>query len=228
MKRIFVAALAAIALCCNVSAQNLGDLLRGLAGGKDSTATTTQENAGQSNGGNILGALGSTLGNIIATDKFKAEDLVGTWNYKAPAVAFQSENILKKAGGAAAATTIENKLAPYYSKLGLTRTTITVDNDLNFTMKFGVVSLSGKVSKDDKNQLVFAFSAFGKVSLGKMTASATKVGDTLNLTFDATKMIQLLTKVSGVLHNQTLDGITKLLSSYDGIYMGFKLTKQAQ
>lgn len=226
MKRIFAAAIAAIALCANAPAQNLGDLLRGLTGGKDSTATATQENAGSTDGGGILGALGSTLGNIIATDKFKAEDLVGTWNYKAPAVAFQSENILKKAGGAAAATTIENKLAPYYSKLGLTRTTITVDQDLNFTMKFGVVTLSGTVSKDENNHLVFAFSAFGKVSLGKMTASATKVGDTLNLTFDATKLIQLLTKVAGVIHNQTLDGITKLLSSYDGIYMGFKLTKQ--
>ncbi len=226
MKRIFVAAIAAIALCCNTSAQNLGDLLRGLAGGKDSTATATTENAGQSNGGGILGALGSTLGNIIATDKFNVEDLEGTWNYKAPAVAFQSENVLKKAGGAAAATTLENKLAPYYSKLGLTKTTLTVDKDLNFTMKFGVVTLSGTVSKDENNHLVFAFNAFGKVSLGKMTASATKVGDTLNLTFDATKMIQLLTKVAGVLHNSTLDSVTKLLASYDGIYMGFKLTKQ--
>ena len=37
-------------------------------------------------------------------------DMTGTWNYKGSAVEFESDNLLMKAGGAAAATMAENKL----------------------------------------------------------------------------------------------------------------------
>ena len=46
-------------------------------------------------------------------------DMTGTWNYKGSAVEFESENLLMKAGGAAAATMAENKLDEQLSKVGL-------------------------------------------------------------------------------------------------------------
>ena len=123
---------------------------------------------------------------------------------------------------------MEDKLAPYYKTLGLTRTSLTVDAEHNFTMKLGVAQLKGTIEKDDESgNLIFAFNAFGKVSLGKVSAHATKAGSTLNLTFDATRLVQILTKVAGVLNNATLKAVTDLVNSYDGIYMGFKLKESA-
>jgi len=92
-------------------------------------------------------------------------------------------------------------------------------------MKLGKLQLKGKVEKDEENNLIFSFSAFGKISLGKLKAHATKSGSTLNLTFDATKLVQILTKVSSAVNVKTLTTLSQLLSSYEGIYMGFKLKK---
>lgn len=200
------------------------DLLGRLTGSaqSDSTASGTSD----SDGGGILGAIGSFVNNIAANKRFSVDDLVGTWVYDGPAVSFQSDNALKKIGGAGAAAAVENKLEPYYKKLGFTRTSLTVDKEHNFTLKMGVLSLAGKVEKDENDMLVFNFSAFGKISLGKVAANATKAGDKLNLTFDATRMVQLLTSVSKMLNNTTLNALTTLLNSYDGIYMGYKLKFQ--
>ena len=165
--------------------------------------------------------------NVVANDKFSVDDLVGDWSYGSPAVSFQSDNALKKIGGAGAATAVENKLAPYYKTIGLDKTTLTVDAEHNFSMKLGVAQLKGTIEKAEDGSLVFAFNAFGKISLGKVSAHATKAGSTLNLTFDATRLIQILTKVAGVLNNSTLKAVTDLVNSYDGIYIGFKLKKQS-
>ena len=200
-------------------AQSLKDILGGLAGSAASSDSTKSSNP--------LGALGSVLGNVLANDKFTVDDLVGSWSYDSPAVSFESDNALKKIGGAGAVTAVESKLAPYYKTLGLTKTTLTVDAEHNFVMKLGVAQLKGTVEKDEDGSLVFAFNAFGKINLGKVSAHATKVGSTLNLTFDATRLIQILTKVAGVLNNSTLKTVTDLINSYDGIYMGFKLKADA-
>lgn len=206
-----------LASMCAISAQNLKDVLGGLAG-----AATSKTNAESSSSG-TLGTIGSLIRNAVAGNGFTVDDLVGTWNYTSPAVSFDSENALKKIGGAAAATAVEDKLAPYYRTLQLDKTMLTVDADHNFTMKLGVAQLKGTVSKTEDGALVFAFNAFGKIKLGQVTAHATKAGDTLNLTFDATRLIQILTKVAGVLNNSTLKALTSLVNSYDGIYIGFKL-----
>lgn len=173
----------------------------------------------------ILGTLGGMVSNAVANDKFSVDDIVGTWNYTGPAVSFASDNALKKIGGAAASSAVESKLEPYYKKLGLTKVTFVIAEDHSFTMSFGKVNLKGNIEKSDDGELVFSFSALGKVPLGKVSARATKAGNTLNLTFDATKMIQLLSKVASIAKNSGLSSITSLLESYDGIYMGFKLKK---
>ncbi|MBD5175437.1 MAG: DUF4923 family protein [Bacteroidales bacterium] len=222
MKTFVYSIMTAGALMCApaASAFDPSELLNALKG--DSTATTSSD-SGKTGG--ILSTIGGVVGNVLANDKFTVDDLVGTWNYSSPAVSFKSDNALKNIGGAGAATAVEAKLEPYYTRLGFNKTTLTVAEDHSFTMKMGALSLSGTIEKDDSGNLWFNFSAFKKVSLGKVAAHATKAGNTLNLTFDATRMIELLTKVSSVLNSSSLNAVTSLLSSYDGIYMGFKLKR---
>lgn len=220
MKKIILSALAA-SVAASASAFDPKDLLGNLGKLNGDTTTTTDDS--QSTGG-VLGSLGSLIGNVVANNKFSIDDLVGTWSYSSPAVSFQSENALMKIGGAGAATAVENQLAPYYQRLGFTNTSLTVDADHNFTLKMGLLVLKGTVEKDEEdNGLVFNFNAFGKISLGKVKANATKAGKTLNLTFDATRLIQMLTKISSKLNIKTLSTLSTLLNNYDGIYIGYKL-----
>jgi hypothetical protein len=220
MKKIILSALAA-SVAASASAFDPKDLLGNL--GKLNGDTTTTTGDSQSTGG-VLGSLGSLIGNVVANNKFSIDDLVGTWSYSSPAVSFQSENALMKIGGAGAATAVENQLAPYYQRLGFTNTSLTVDADHNFTLKMGLLVLKGTVEKDEEdNGLVFNFNAFGKISLGKVKANATKAGKTLNLTFDATRLIQMLTKISSKLNIKTLSTLSTILNNYDGIYIGYKL-----
>ena len=220
MKKIILSALAA-SVAASASAFDPKDLLGNL--GKLNGDTTSTTGDSQSTGG-VLGSLGSLIGNVVANNKFSIDDLVGTWSYSSPAVSFQSENALMKIGGAGAATAVENQLAPYYQRLGFTNTSLTVDADHNFTLKMGLLVLKGTVEKDEEdNGLVFNFNAFGKISLGKVKANATKAGKTLNLTFDATRLIQMLTKISSKLNIKTLSTLSTRLNNYDGIYIGYKL-----
>ena len=212
-----------VLLALVVSASSYAFDIKDLFGGKETTET--ESTSGSDNGSSgILGAIGSFVNSVTANSNFSVDDLVGTWNYTSPAVTFDSENALKNVGGAAAATAVESKLEPYYTRLGFDKTSLVVDADHNFTLKMGLLTLKGTIEKDDEG-MVFSCSAFGKVSLGQVRANATKSGSTLNLTFDATKMVQLLTKVSSVLNSTALNTLTTLLNSYDGIYMGFKLKK---
>lgn len=220
MKKIILSALAA-SVAASASAFDPKDLLGNL--GKLNGDTTSTTGDSQSTGG-VLGSLGSLIGNVVANNKFSIDDLVGTWSYSSPAVSFQSENALMKIGGAGAATAVENQLAPYYQRLGFTNTSLTVDADHIFTLKMGLLVLKGTVEKDEEdNGLVFNFNAFGKISLGKVKANATKAGKTLNLTFDATRLIQMLTKISSKLNIKTLSTLSTILNNYDGIYIGYKL-----
>lgn len=206
----------ALTACAASPRDVLGQLGSALGGSQSS-------DSGQSS--SALGGLGDFLNNILANDSFDLASLTGTWNYSSPAVTFESSNVLQSIGGAAGATALENQLEPYYRRLGFTRTSLTVDEEQNFTLKLGLVTLKGKIEKDDDNRLVFNFSAFNRISLGSVTANATKSGNTLNLTFDATRLINILNKVAGAVNNTTLSALSSLLSSYDGVFIGFKLAK---
>ena len=207
-----------LALLTALPAMASGDL-------KDLLNSVTSGKSSSDNNSNPLGSLGSVISSLTASSSFELADLQGTWDYQSPAVTFQSDNVIQKAGGAAAASTIEGKMAPYYEKAGITSLQLTVDAENNFTMKLKRGSLKGTVSKDEQGNLEFNFSAFGKIKLGKVSAFATKSGNTLNLTFDVSKLISIVKSVSSVSGISSLNTISSLLSSYDGIYAGFKLNR---
>lgn len=175
--------------------------------------------------GKLISTGVSTIQNATASSKFEASDLVGTWKYVSPAISFKGDNALANIGGAAAATTIENKLAPYYQKAGFQSSQLTVKSDLTFTWKIGAATLSGTIEKSNNTDLVFNFSAFGKLSIGKINCHATKSGSTVNLTFDSSKVLSIAQKVSSISSSSYFKSANSLLSNYKDMYLGVKLKK---
>lgn len=220
MKRLLLSAFTLL-LMLSASAQiDLKSILGGLAGG----------NSSEGSDNNTVSAITGILGNLLSSDKISVESMVGNWSYTAPAVSFKSENLLMKAGGSAAASTIESKLAPYYKTAGIESLVLTVNSDSTFTMKVKAVTLQGTISqstgKNSQANFMFNFKALGKIGIGKMDTYVTMTGTgTMNLMFDVSKLVDILTKVASLSGNSTIQGVTSLLNNYDGVCAGFKLKK---
>lgn len=226
MKKILILLAALFITTASVEAQSLSSLLNALKGTSSSTSSSTTSDQTTTSGlGSLLGTLGQTIQNATASTSFSLDDLVGTWKYSSPAVSFDSSNTLQNLGGAAVSTQIENKLATYYKKFGMTSIQLTVDSDYSFSMKLKYGTLKGTISKNDDGTLTFNFSALGSYNYGAINSRATKSGNQLNLTFDAEKLMNMMSTVASLTNNSTLTTAMSLINSYDGIYIGFKMKK---
>ena len=80
-----------LALLTALPAMASGDL-------KDLLNSVTSGKSSSDNNSNPLGSLGSVISNLTASSSFELADLQGTWDYQSPAVTFQSDNVIQKAG----------------------------------------------------------------------------------------------------------------------------------
>lgn len=213
-------AAAVLLASAGAQAQNLSDIFGALGnlGGNSSQTTTSGKG-----GGNTLGNL---LEGVFSSSNITVQDLAGVWTSNGPAVCFQSENMLKKAGGIAAAAMVEKELSPYYSKLGLNGTVITIQTDGTFSMKTKMLTLNGTITQSSKGKGVFDFNfTLLGMKLASVTTYAEKTSKTLNIMFDASKLKNLLSAISKVVNIKTLSAITKILDMYDGLCVGFRTEK---
>lgn len=213
-------AAAVLLASAGAQAQNLSEIFGALGnlGGNSSQTITSGKG-----GGNTLGNL---LEGVFSSSNITVQDLAGVWTSNGPAVCFQSENMLKKAGGIAAAAMVEKELSPYYSKLGLNGTVITIQTDGTFSMKTKMLTLNGTITQSTKGKGVFDFNfTLLGMKLASVTTYAEKTSKTLNIMFDASKLKNLLSAVSKVVNIKTLSAITKILDMYDGLCVGFRTEK---
>lgn len=215
-KYLFLSLVLLIGLMASASELDIKDVLNGMKNGGNGSSTTEK--------------LAGLAGALLSSDKISIESLHGSWAYKAPAVTFKSDNLLKKAGGAAVSETIEGKLASYYSKLGFTQMTLVVNEDNTFEMKIKKITLKGTITevtdKNSKANFVFSFKAAGKVSIGKLDTYVQKSAlGTLSIMFDVSKLISLVEKVSTLTNLSSAKTLSSALSSYDGMCAGFEMSK---
>ena len=175
----------------------------------------------------ILSKLGTVANNVLGSGKVTIADLEGNWTYVEPAVEFKSDNLLKKAGGSVASTTIVDKLRPYYSTVGLDNMTLAVDSAATFKMALKKISFSGEITQGENDgEFVFNFKAIGKISAGSLNAyiSKTATGQ-IKITFDVSKLISLVNTIASVTGNSSMKSVSSILNSYDGLTAGFVLKK---
>ena len=177
--------------------------------------------------GSALGnsSIGNIVNNVISSDSITVAQITGAWSYSGPAVSFQSDDLLKKAGGAAVASTVESKLAPYYQRAGLEGLKMTFDGKGNVTLVFkSGRTLNGTVAQGEKaGQLVFNFSRLGS-NFGNITDYVT-LGTDLSILMDVSKLRDLVAAVAKYTKNSSAETASSLLNQYKGIYAGIKLSK---
>lgn len=210
MKKILLKSVLLLALAGlmpqTATAQNvLGNLLGGLAGGGD---------AG--------GAISNVVGALIGNKEVSAASLVGTWSYTEPAIAFQSENIANQVGGALAAAQAEKKLGSALSKYGVVagKVQLTFKEDGTYTCTIGKRTISGKYTISGSTL------SLTKTGIKSVKANVKLTGNELQLTADASKLLQLVQSLGNAVgNNSSLSTLTSLLGGFDGVNLGLKLKK---
>lgn len=157
------------------------------------------------------------------TGESKSADIIGTWTYTGVAIELESTNVLKKAGGTVAASTVEKKINEQLEKVGLTENsaTITFSADSTFTVTSAKNSKTGKYSFDVDEKKINLEITGGKT----MSASVISTSSSLSLLFNADKLIDVITFVSEKVPNSTLKTVATLVNSYDGMKVGLEFKK---
>lgn len=201
------------------TASTVAGILGGLLGaGSSSSSTGSSSN---STVGNIIGGL---LNNVIGSGTFSQSDLCAqTWKYNKPGCAFTSENLLAKAGGEVAANKIENQLSTYYSKAGFSgsNTYFKFNEDGSFESKIKGKTWKGTYTFDEKTH---AIQLKGLILLN-LSGYATKTTNGISLLFESKKLLTLVQSLSALSGNSTLSAIGNITKSYDGVRVGFEMTK---
>lgn len=215
MKKILLLALLAV-LSGKAGAQtDLGGILGGVLSGFTSGNTSTTD-------------LVSNLTSVFSGNKQASKNnIAGTWEYTEPAILFESDNLLAKAGASLAAGKIEGKiksqLEHYGIKEGLMK--ITFNEDGTFVETLGTKEIKGKWAVvDSKLNLTFGQSVYTQ---GKTIPITTQLeGGKMMVVTDATKILDLFKNISSQSANSTLKTVASLMKTVKGMKAGITLVKK--
>ena len=173
-------------------------------------------------------ANGSSVGNILQSvlglDKVTKANLIGTWTYSQPGCAFTSEKLLAQAGGEIVASNVKTKLQPTFQKVGInaSNTQVTFNQDGTFSAKVAGKAWSGTYTYDEKtckitmSGLLLNINCYAKLNVNG-----------IGLLFEGKKLLTMMQTMSALAggQNGTLNTIGDIASSYDGLRVGFDMTK---
>ena len=150
-------------------------------------------------------------------------DMTGTWTYSGSAIEFESDNLLQKAGGAAAATVAEKKLDEQLAKVGIKdgQVSFTFNADSTFTSTVGKRTMTGTYSYDVTDKVVH----LRYFKLLNMNAKVNCTSTNMDLLFNSDKLLKLISFIASKSSSTTLKTISSLADSYDGMMLGFALKK---
>ena len=132
----------------------------------------------------------------------------GTWTYTGPAIEFESDNLLQKAGGSVAANAAENKLKEQLARVGIKegQMSFTFNADSTFTAKVGAKSIKGTYSYDASTQNT----SLKFMKLIPLNAKINCTSANMDLLFNSDKLLKLITLISSKSNNSTLKTIGSL------------------
>lgn len=171
----------------------------------------------------IKDILSGVISNVVGDKATTESSFKGTWKYNAPACEFESDNLLAKAGGTAAADKIEKRVAPLLKSVGVNGIVYTFDGKGKYTSKIKKRVTEGTYKFDSKDKTITFTPTIGMA----YTAHVAVQGSTMTLTFEADKLMTTLKTISNATSklSTTAALINTLMNSYSGMRVGFELKK---
>lgn len=168
-----------------------------------------------------------------ATDgKLTQYALVGTWNYTAPGVKFEGNDLLSQLGGSALEGAVKNQLDKIYQTVGIKpgAGSVVFGKDGAFSATMGSNKLTGTYRFDAATHV--ATMQFAKKKVGKETLDLGTVpghvylsGSNMILVFPVGKLIDIIKSYGSRI--ASAESIVALLEQYKNVYIGFEFGKAA-
>lgn len=150
--------------------------------------------------------------------------LQGDWKYNAPSVGVSGKNLLAGIAKPIAKGKLKKKLKNAYKKIGLdkARPQFVFNVDGTCSMKLMGASVKGTYNYNPTTDKI-TFKWHGV----PMNASLKRDGKKkLQLTFDADKLLSLMSLLGRFSDSSTIKALSTLLDNYEDVMVGFELKKQ--
>ena len=150
--------------------------------------------------------------------------LQGDWKYNAPSVGVSGKNLLAGIAKPIAKGKLKKKLKNAYKKIGLdkARPQFVFNVDGTCSMKLMGASVKGTYNYNPTTEKI-TFKWHGV----PMNASLKRDGKKkLQLTFDADKLLSLMSLLGRFSDSSTIKALSTLLDNYEDVMLGFELKKQ--
>lgn len=154
--------------------------------------------------------------------KLTERAIVGAWNYASPGVRMGSSDMLSNLAGSAVESTIEQRLATVYEKIGIREgfCKITFTEQQSWSMPVKGHEVTGSYSYDPATHAI-------TLTLTKLGTSFTGYayidGERLELVFPIDKLVSFVTALGSKI--SALSSVTTMLEKYDDVYLGFQFAK---
>lgn len=168
------------------------------------------------------GNLGDVITSVIGFNKVTKQQLIGSWRYTQPGVAFSSSNLLAKAGGEVAAAQDKEKLLPYYQQIGFSsaNTQITFNSDGSFNAIIDDRPVNGQYTLDESSGALKL-----KTLLFSLNGYTKRTNGGISVLFESKKILTLFQYASSMSSNAELQKVGELSKYYDGVRIGFDMAK---
>lgn len=159
----------------------------------------------------------------IGDNATTSQTIIGSWTYKGAASQFESENLLAKAGGAAASSKINGELEKIYAKIGFNTVKFTFNQDNTYTLALGKITSKGTYTFDPQTKTITLKTKLGAT----LNANTVTLGNNMSILFNADKLMDALKSLTGMATkiNSNAATIAEVLKNYDGLKVGFELIK---
>ena len=171
------------------------------------------------------GKLGDAVGDIVGGLTKQGIDVTGTWVMSGSSCQFESDNLLKKAGGAVMADKLSDELDKLLEKIGIDKGdfSYTFNSDSTFKSKSKLGNKKGSYSVNaEESTLTLKYIG----GLMKSTCTVKTSADEIQMLYDADKLKELITNIAGKSNINALELLGSLMEQYDGCMLGFKFSRQ--
>ena len=151
--------------------------------------------------------------------------LVGTWNYSAPGVKFEGNDLLSQLGGSALEGTVKSQLDKVYQTVGIKpgAGSVTFGKDGAFSTQMGNYKLSGTYTFDPSTHVAAMKFAKEKLDLGEVPGHVYLSGTKMVLVFPVGKLIEIIKSYGSKI--SSMETVVALLEQYKNVYIGFEFSK---
>lgn len=167
------------------------------------------------------------VGKVSGASTAKVQSVVGIWKFKGAACAYETTDLVKKAGVTAIIPQVEDQLdgvcAQAGIKAGLFSFIFTADG--KFVNKLDKKVCRGTYTFNKANGAVSLKYQTGLETPVTIPASVAMSGTNIALLFDVNKLSELIGYLSTTVSKESLQTATALLEQFKGAKIGFKLSR---